>query len=654
MKDIFAPGGYLDSELPEYEYRESQLVMAEFIHDRFNYDENGIVEAGTGTGKTMAYLIPALKYALYNEKKIAVSTETKALQKQLVDKDIPAVQRIFREYMKIDFKFALCLGSSNYPCRRRFERMLRRGNFGPSDMAHFQRLSILFKEKRIFTYFDTLMPAHLWEEIGRDPETCDQQRCPMATVCPFQAARREWAQADLLVMNHYLFFSNIASGRSYLPVSDKVIFDEAHSIEGIASRQLGFSIDHDLLINLLQRVYQRGKFGIVNSFRNVKLREDAIQLVDLVAKESQIFYEKMRGLFNGSETVRRIITETDHGLKLSDLLKRLIGIIERAGDDFDDEDRKLEFDPVRNRITGYCDALVSFMSLSFENYVYWIERSDRELLGNISLTGRPVNIDEIMRREVYPFYESSIFVSATLSVKNDFSFFMSTVGFQNGRGKVLDSPFNHREQMIVYLADDFPQPDEDNFPEAVASASAEIINLLNGNCLLLFTSYSMLKNVKRILERKIDNRIYSQDGLSASRALQSYITDDGSVLMGTHSFWQGIDLPGDLLKGVIITRLPFAVPDTPIMEAKFERLREEGKNPFVYLQIPEAVLKMKQGAGRLIRRGTDKGIVAILDSRIRTKSYGSIFSESLPDCEKVYNLKELTKKYKRLISIKEN
>ncbi len=654
MKEIFSPDGFLDNELPEYEYRESQLVMAEFIQDRLHDNENGIVEAGTGTGKTMAYLIPALKYALSHEKKIAVSTETKALQKQLTDKDIPAAQKIFREHLGLDFKYSLCLGSSNYPCRRRFERFLKKGNFEKSDMAHFNRLSHLFKEKRIFTYFDAEMPSYLWEEIGRDSETCDQQRCPMSSVCPFQAARREWAQADLLVMNHYLFFSNIASAKSYLPVSDAVIFDEAHSIESIASRQLGFSIDHDFLINLLQRFYQRGKFGLVNSFKSTKLREEAILSVELIAKESQIFFERIRELFHENENIRRIITTSNAGHKLIEQIKRLTGILESAEDDFDEEERRIEFDPARNRLVGYCESLVSFLNLSYDNYVYWIERSDRELLGNISLTGRPVNIDEIMRQEVFSFYESSVFVSATLSVKNDFSFFMSTIGFERGKGIVLESPFNHREQMILYLAGDFPAPDDETYPAAVASASAEIITLLNGNCLLLFTSYSMLKNVKKQLEKKIDNTIYSQENMSPSKALNYYINDQGSVLMGTHSFWQGIDLPGDLLRGVIITRLPFAVPDTPIMEAKFEKLREEGKNPFVFLQIPEAVLKMKQGAGRLLRRGTDKGIVAVLDSRIKTKGYGAIFSDSLPDCERAGSLKELTKKYKKLMNINDN
>jgi len=649
MKDIFSPEGFLDMEFSEYEYRESQLVMAEFIYERLFEAENGIVEAGTGTGKTMAYLIPALKFALENDMKIAVTTETKALQKQLIDKDIAAVQKIFKDHFGIDFKFAIALGSSNYPCRRKFERLLKRGGFEQRDMDYLNKLSNLFKEKRIITFFDAEMPGYLWEEIGRDSDICGYQKCLMSSICPFQAARREWAQADLLVMNHYLFFTNIASGRSYLPASDGVIFDEAHSIESIASKQLGFSIDYDFLINLLQRFYQKGKYSIVNNFKDNKLREDVILSVELIVKESQIFFENVRNLFQGLETIQRITTPSVYGEKFVSELKKLISILDVVKEDFEDDDFRMELDPALNKLIAYCESLVSFLNFTYENYVYWIERSDKELLGNISLVGRPINIDKIMRQEVFPFYRSSVFVSATLSVKDDFSFFMSTIGFENGKGVVLKSPFNYMEQMVIYLAADMPVPDDEDYPLAVANTSSEIIKLLNGNCLLLFTSYSMLKKVKRLLEEMIDNKIYSQDSMSASRALDFYINDDGSILMGTHSFWQGIDLPGDLLKGVIIARLPFAVPDSPIMEAKFEKLRNDGKNPFVYLQIPEAVLKMRQGAGRLIRRGTDKGIVAILDSRIKRKSYGEIFSDSLPECERSYSLSDFTKKYKALI-----
>ena len=653
MKDIFGPGGYLDTQLTEYEYRESQLLMASFIHERLHHLENGIVEAGTGTGKTMAYLIPALRYAAETGKKIAITTETRALQKQLVEKDIPLVQKIFRENLTADFKYSICFGSSNYPCRKRFERSLRKGEFEKTDLEHMNRLSFMFRQKKIFTWFDADVPAKLWEEVSRDPEVCDQQRCQFAAVCPFQAARREWAQADLLVMNHYLFFSNVGSGKSYLPVTDVVIFDEAHSVEEIASKQLGFSIDYDILLNLLQRFFSKGRHGIINSFASHDLRQEAALELENVAKKGQVFFEKVKALFNDRDTVRRIIAPFDFGDELYIAIEKFLSVVAKGEDDLDEEELRVDYEPAKSRLSAYSQSLKSFIGVQIPDFVYWIERSASDLLGNVSLTGRPLNIDMIMKQEVYSFYESSVFVSATLSVKNDFSFFSAATGFENGSGIVLDSPFNYREQMLLYLGADLPSPEDARYPESAAKACSHIINILGGRCLILFTSYAMLRTVRSILEELTSFTIYSQDRMTASKALGLYMNDKTSVLMGTHSYWQGIDLPGDLVRGVIIMRLPFAVPDTPVMEAKFERLREAGKNPFAYLQIPEAVLKMKQGAGRLIRRGTDRGIVAVLDSMIKTKSYGSIFTDSLPACDRVLSLKELTEKYKRMMDVRE-
>jgi len=655
MKDIFGPGGHLDTSLVEYEYRESQLLMASFIRERLGLLENGMVEAGTGTGKTMAYLIPALQYAAEAGRKIAVTTETRALQKQLVEKDIPLVQKIFRENLFSDFKYAVCFGSSNYPCRKRFERALKKGEFDRSDLEHMERVSRLFREKRIFTWFDADVPAGLWAEISRDPEACDQQRCHFASQCPFQAARREWAQADLLVMNHYLFFSNVASAKAYLPVSDVVIFDEAHSVEEIASKQLGFSIDYDMLVNLLQRFLHKGRYGIINSFASQALRQEAAEALDNVAKSGQVFFEKVKELFiNEKETVRRIKVPMETGDELYAAIEKFLGVAAKGEGDLDEDELRVDYEPAKNRLSAFSQSLKSFTGVLIPDFVYWLERSGTDLLGNVSLTGRPLNIDMIMKQEVYSFYESSLFVSATLSVRNDFSFFSAATGFENGSGIVLDSPFNYREQMLVYLGADLPSPEDERYPQAAAKACAHLINLLGGRCLILFTSYYMLRTVRSILEKLVPFRIYSQDTMTASKALGLYMADSNSVLMGTHSYWQGIDLPGDLVRGVIITRLPFAVPDTPVMEAKFERLREAGKNPFVCLQIPEAVLKMKQGAGRLIRRGSDRGVVAVLDSRVKTKSYGQVFTDSLPVCERVSSLKDLTEKYKKMVKVQEN
>lgn len=654
MKEIFCPDGYLDNNLPGYEYRESQLLMADFIFQRLSAPENAIVEAGTGTGKSMAYLIPALKYAVDLGKKISLSTETKALQQQLLEKDIPIVKKIFREHFSRDFKYSLCLGSSNYPCKRRFEATVKKGTFSKADLQHINRVSILFKEKRIFTVFDADIPFSIWNEINRDPEVCIQQRCQFFSTCAFQAARKEWAQADLLVMNHYLFFSNIASGKAYLPVTDAVVFDEAHAIEAIAAKQLGFSIDYESLVLLLQRFYAKGKRGVINNFKKEEIRDEAIRTLDALAKEAQVFFEKIREQFSSSQNVIRLTRPLDFGEPLTIALKNFLLVLDDAESDIEEDDNRMEFDSAKGRILAYAEAFYSFIKLARENYVYWIERKNNDLLGNASLMGQPVEICSIMQMDVFSFYESSIFVSATLSVKRDFSFFISTTGFINGKGVVLESPFDFKKQVTLYLAKDIPSPEDKSYPLAISKNIIEIINILNGNCLILFTSYRMLKDVKDIIQDKISHTIYSQDEMIASRALKYYIEDNNSVLMGTHSFWQGIDLPGDLLRGVVITRLPFAVPDSPVMEAKFERLKSMGKNPFIDLQIPEAALKLKQGVGRLIRRGDDKGVVAILDSRIVTKSYGSVFIESLPKVSPVMSLKDLTTGYKKLLKIYEN
>ena len=555
MKDIFGPGGHLDTQLAEYEYRESQLLMASFIHERLHYLENGIVEAGTGTGKTMAYLIPALKYAAESDKKIAITTETRALQKQLVEKDIPLVQKIFRENFYADFKYAICFGSSNYPCRKRFERAVRKGEFERADMEHINRVAQMFRQKKIFTMFEADVPFRLWEEISRDPEVCDQQRCQFSHQCQFQAARREWAQADLLVMNHYLFFSNVGSAKSYLPVSDVVIFDEAHSVEQIASKQLGFSIDYDMLVNLLQRFFQRGRRGIINSFASQELRQEAMSELETVAKKGQVFFEKAKSLFvNERETTRRIITSLDFGGELYTAIGKFLGTVAKGEGDLDEDELRVEYEPARNRLTAFADSLSSVTVLMVPDFVYWLERSSSDLLGNVSLTGRPLNIDMIMKQEVYSFYESSVFVSATLSVKNDFSFFSATTGFENGSGIVLDSPFNYREQMLVYLGADLPSPEDERYPTAAAKACAQIINILSGRCLILFTSYYMLRTVRAMLEKLTVCTIYSQDTMTASKALNLYVNDPHSVLMGTHSYWQGIDLPGDLVDEIMAAR----------------------------------------------------------------------------------------------------
>ncbi|HON15009.1 MAG TPA: helicase C-terminal domain-containing protein [Spirochaetota bacterium] len=648
FSDFFGIDGFLEHELSSFEYRESQQQMAELIFQSLEKNSNAIVEAGTGTGKTMAYLIPAIVHAKENDEKIAISTETKALQRQLVEKDLPLVQNIFHKYLGVEFKYSIALGSSNYPCRRRFDHFVKKGEYEKSDMEYIEKIISLFKSRKIFTSHEADVPFRIWAEICRDSEMCEQQRCFLSYNCPFMAAKREWMQSDVLVINHYLFFSNIASGKTFLPMTETVIFDEAHSLESVAIGQLGFSIDYEMLVSLLQRFHQKKGRGAIYVIEDEDFRDKAIAFVDKISREANKFFEKLRNDFGEKEITRRIKSEVPTGYDLLKTLEDFVDLLdeckEQSGEDF-----KIVFEPARLRITAYKNSLHAFLHQTLEEYVYWIEKNESGLLGNIFLNARPIKVDRAFINDVYPFYKSSVFVSATLSVKDDFSFFKESIGFNDGLEKIFPSPFDYSRQMIMFLSGQLPEPDDSEYTDVTAKYCEEMIKITEGNCLILFTSYSTLKNIKSLLAKRIDNLIFSQDEMTASKALALYLANPGSVLMGTHSFWQGIDLPGDLLRCVIITRLPFSVPDTPVMEARVEMCKNSGHNPFVHIQIPEAVLKMRQGVGRLIRSAADIGIVAILDSRIKTKQYGSIFEKSLPNCVKVSTIGELKGKYREIL-----
>ena len=314
----------------------------------------------------------------------------------------------------------------------------------------------------------------------------------------------------------------------------------------------------------------------------------------------------------------------------------------------DDEFVRMEFDIARGRLFIFLESLKLFIYQNNENYVYWIEKDRKKILGNIYLKGQPVVISDIIRKEVIEFYDSSFFVSATLSINKNFSFIENRLGIERHRSISMDSTFDYKNQMVLYIARDLVNPVGDEFLEQSSIISSEIINYLDGNCLLLFTSYKMLGDMKNSLVELFEAPIYSQGELTSSEAVESYKKDTGSILMGTHSFWQGIDLPGDQLRGVVMMKLPFSVPDSPPIQSRLERIKESGRNPFIEYQVPEAVLKFKQGFGRLIRSKKDRGIVAILDSRIISKPYGRRFLDSIPECKIVYTLEELFEEYSLL------
>jgi ATP-dependent DNA helicase DinG len=316
-----------------------------------------------------------------------------------------------------------------------------------------------------------------------------------------------------------------------------------------------------------------------------------------------------------------------------------------AEEEFDDEFLRMEYDIAMGRLFQFTENLAGFISMNDENFVYWIERSDRELLGDVFLKGQPVYVSRIMEEDVLPHDSSSIFVSATLSTGGDFRYTAERLGLSRQKSIILESSFNFREQMVIYLAPGLSNPNSHDFIEKSAGITSQIITHLGGNCLVLLTSYRSLEAMKEKIRELTDFPVFSQDEYTSSRAVEMYRDHDNSILMGTHSFWQGIDLPGDLLRGVIMMRLPFSVPDSPVIEAKMERLAAQGKNPFLSFQVPDAVIRFRQGFGRLIRSGSDRGIVAVMDPRIVTKPYGRYFISSVPECETVYTLDDLVKKF---------
>ncbi len=643
MKRFFGTSGILRDHLPHFEFREQQLMMADFIRERLLYRENGLIEAGTGIGKTMAYLVPSIIYAVENDKKIAVSTETKALQKQLVDKDIPVVRDALSS-LGYDFSFSLCLGSSNYPCKRRFEAIVKSGRFSKPDAVSVEDIGRLFSRKKVFSRYDVTSTNSFWNSICREPDSCNSFTCHFQNGCVYQKAKKEWASSRLLIINHYLFYTNIASAKTYLPDFDLVVFDESHALEHIGASQLGFEISRDGLSEILAVFSKRHKHDLLPFLGSISSQKKAIDLINRVEMEAARFFEYLYPRLKKTSSTR-LMDPLPEGEALLSVIRSLLDLLDPSTRSIEDDLIRLDLEIAQGKLFSFHRNLQSVVFRENEEHVYWIEKSDAASIGNIVIKSQPLSISDIMLQEVNGYYESALYTSATLSVNGDFSYIADSLGISRYQSLMLDSPFDYKNNVFLYMDRTSVQPDSDEYARHIAEASATIINIVKGNCLILFTSYRLMKEVCDILAALIPYRIYRQGDHSVTEVLSRYIEDEGSVLMGTNSFWQGIDLPGDVLRGVIITRLPFSVPDYPPFQARSEKMAAMGKNPFYSIQIPDAVIRFKQGFGRLIRRSTDRGIIAVLDSRLHHKGYGKLFIQSLPECTVVTSIQDIAVRY---------
>ncbi len=644
IDEIFNEDGILAELVDGYEQREAQAEMSGCILETLFDGKCCIIEAGTGVGKTMAYLIPALYYSVTENKKVAVTTETKALQQQIMLHEIPVACSIVKKLTGVNPRYSLCLGSANYPCRKRLEMVKSHGEVSGAQLKLVGDIGRFMDGKGVITRFDIRAGEELWQKICRDPESCGMNRCRYASRCVFLRAKKEWQEAHLLVMNHYLFFTNVASGKTYLPEMDAVFFDEAHSLERIGSTQLGFRLSVKSLRETLDRLIRKRKGGAV--VENVLPPDAAVkvhQITGGIIKEADLFFTNLQRSFSHAASVHRVKKSLPEGKPLVAVLKTGLEFMEAHVNEECEEMELSEFDMLRGRLFNFMDNLASFISMSNENFVYWVERQRNVLIGDLELVGQPVEISDIFSRDVAGYYESLCFVSATLAIHEDFSYIASRLGLHDYRSMICQSPFRYEHQSVLFLNRDGPSPVQDDYTAMAAEDAARIISMVGGRTLILFTSYSMLDAVKNHLQDHLSNGMYCQGEMSATEALSAYRNDVSGILLGTHSFWQGIDLPGDMVRCVIIMRLPFGAPENPPVQARIERIKEAGGNAFARYQLPEAVLLLKQGFGRLIRSSKDKGVVAILDSRICGKQYGNVFLKSLPNSRRVYSLGDLEK-----------
>lgn len=628
ISDIFKEGGCLQDILPYYDHRDSQQKMAEFVEKVCINADNALVEAGTGTGKTLAYLIPLIKHALDTGRKAAVSTETKALQMQLLNKDLPIVKKLLKNLYGYDIRASLCLGSSNYPCYARFEEAVNKGSFLFESAEEIEEVKEYFDSGKIFSYYDIDVSRSLWSEISRDSDFCNMKTCKYSSNCVYKKVRREWNSANILIMNHYLFFSHLKTGKTYLPHFDMIVFDEAHSLAEISASQMGFIINKKFTGDIINSFRHGKNRTLLDLIGDRTIEENCKTLYTEFIKEASSFFKALSKK-SGSGRTFRLKNGIPEGKKLLETMENFWKLYDKSDKYFSEsEELSAHYESSKAKLFSMYQNLNMAVYGYEENWVYWIDNSGK----SAELRGQPIDSAEIFRNDVYEYYESVLFVSATLSVNNNFKYIIIKLGLYEPETLLLESPFDYTNNCTLLLPDILVDPASSEYISYTANRCIDLINHTNGKTLILFTSYKMLSEVQEIVEREVDNPVFSQSDTAASKAVDLFKESENAVLMGTHSLWQGVDLQGDILKNVIITKLPFLVPDRPDVQAKIEKINERGGNPFFEYQVPEAIIKFKQGFGRLIRSGTDTGIVAIIDPRVINKNYGKFFLNSLPKC----------------------
>jgi ATP-dependent DNA helicase DinG len=644
VKDIFCKKGLLAKSINNYEFRPEQLTMAQAVEKALNEEHYLIAEAGTGTGKTLAYLIPSI----LSRKKVVISTATKNLQEQLYHKDIPLLQKI----LPFKFRVAYMKGRNNYLCLYRFERFKSQPTFQfPAEILHFENICHWVHNTTTgdrSELEDIPDDYTAWGEICSDANICLGQKCSYFKECFLTLLKQKAQKADIIIVNHHLFFADLmlkATGYGeVIPSHDALVFDESHQIEEIATHYFGITVSNYRLDELIRDTIKELKAA------HCKMKPFNT-IIDNLQTLCPVFFHCFTPLerkpHNSSQSRYRLRQE--HLKKevltlLASLLNKLTAISSMLKN-LSSKSESIE--ALSRRAQEISQQLNFIIEAKDPSYVYWCEIKGKGIFLNAS----PIEAGVMLKQHLFERKDTIIFTSATLSTNQNFTYFKERLGLIQKEGMeefIFDSNFDYEKQAILYLPKHLPEPGHEAFALTAAEEIENILKLTSGRAFLLFTSYkNMLKIYKHLKERLLFTPLL-QGEKPKSALLKQFKDDIHSVLFATSSFWEGVDVQGESLSCVIIDKLPFDPPTDPMVEARIEYITSQGGNAFFSYQIPSAVISLKQGLGRLIRNREDHGVLSILDKRLHTRSYSKIFLNSLPPCPITSNLSDIDKIFNQL------
>ena len=634
LDSFFSSSGALAQSVPGFRARSQQLAMAQTIADTIAGNRVLVAEAGTGTGKTFAYLVPALLAG----GKVIISTGTKTLQDQLFNRDIPTV----RAALKAPVIVALLKGRSNYVCHYHLERTLKDGrtSFASRDELKYLKLieqyASISKSGDKSSLSEVPESAAVWQQVTSTRESCLGSDCPSYKTCFVMEARKQALAADVVVVNHHLFFADVTlrdEGLSeLLPACNTVIFDEAHQLPETASLFFGESVSTSQLLELARDAESESILGA----KDFVALPDSIALMEKAARDLRLTIEGD----NTRLTLASVSMNPKFGVALDHLLERL-----------DELSTLLESQSERSEGLENCWQRAREIAIRIkhwrdqaesEGFVRWLEVFSHAL----QLNATPLSIAEIFNKQLVASPRAWIFTSATLAVKGDFSHYNDEMGLSTAQSACWDSPFDFANQALLYVPTGLPDPSSRDYTDEVVKAALPVLMASRGRAFFLCTSLRATKRAHELLieafeREKLEYPILLQGQSSRSDMLDRFRKMGNAVLIGSQSFWEGVDVRGEALSLVVIDKLPFAPPDDPVLSARIEKINKEGRNAFMEYQLPRAVINLKQGAGRLIRDETDRGVLMICDPRLITKSYGKKIWQSLPPMKRTRDLAEV-------------